>query len=384
MKHSRSMVKKNGAELEVLELEINENMRIFYNVGHALREIRDKKLYKSLGYIRFDDYCKERLQISRVQSKRLIISSEVMDNLKGKFTILPASEVQILPLANLPSKQQCEVWKKVIKIAPKTSSGFPKITGKLVESIVYEMTAHLLYEKRKLDIIKPSNWWSFGQPKYRKPKDFEGSIPGEIYANALYYFAPQKGIAVDAMAGSGMLKQVYQDRERWQKELDFELEVHLFDKFPQEPFATQLDIKEHDATKPLPIKADWIFIDPPYFRQSSHLYQGDLAQTQDYTTYLKVMTQVFKAMYQSLRNKGVFCVYITAYSNINENAEIHDIPFDLMQLGIKHQFKLIHRVYVSRGEQQRMNAGHINIKAKRNRKMISDACELLVFRKVRK
>lgn len=74
-----------------------------------------------------------------------------------------------------------------------------------------------------LDIIKPSDWWAFSRPKWRRDPHFPGSIPGEVYANALYYFSPREGIAVDAMAGSGMLCRVYQDRSLWQKDSAFKL-----------------------------------------------------------------------------------------------------------------------------------------------------------------
>ena len=90
--------------------------------------------------------------------------------------------------------------------------------------------------KANLDIIKPSDWWAFGHPKWRSDSDFPGSIPGEIYANALYYFAPATGVAVDPMAGSGMLQRVYDDRAKWQKDIQFELQVHLFHLNPARNF----------------------------------------------------------------------------------------------------------------------------------------------------
>ena len=105
-----------------------------------------------------------------------------------------------------------------------------------------------------LDIIKPSDWWAFGQPKWRKEEDFSGSIPGEIYANALYYFAPQVGVAVDAMAGSGMLKRVYEDRELWQR-----IQILALRFICTISILAADYIEKHDAKKPLPIKADWIF-----------------------------------------------------------------------------------------------------------------------------
>jgi hypothetical protein len=233
----------------------------------------------------------------------------------------------------------------------------------------------------ELDVIKPSNWWAFGRPKWQQD-GFKGGIPGEVYANALYYFGPSKGIVADGMAGSGMLRRVYYDRIMWQRNRQFDLEIKLYDMYPCEPFASQYDIKPHNMTKPLPEMVDWLFIDPPYYRIAENLYQGSLATTREYSTYCEIMNKIIQAASDSLCTGGVLCLFTTAYMDItNPSSENIDVPADMRNIAISVGFEPRARVYVSRGEQQRPNAGFMNLKAKMNLRMFSDVCELLVFTK---
>jgi hypothetical protein len=227
-----------------------------------------------------------------------------------------------------------------------------------------------------LDIIKPSDWWAFGHPKWRKEEDFPGSIPGEIYANALYYFAPKTGVAVDAMAGSGMFKRVYDDRERWQKDSAFDLEIHLLDIHPCRNF-----IQNHDARKPLPIKADWIFIDPPYFGQSNHLFDGDLAAAKDYTEYLELLKEVIVALTASLLPNGKLCIFLPKWSGLKPENPNYDVPADAYSLAINAGLHWIDAAFVSRARQQEPGSARKNNAAKRYRRMRSDTCVLNVFEK---
>jgi len=228
-----------------------------------------------------------------------------------------------------------------------------------------------------LDIIKPSDWWAFGHPKWRQEEDFPGSIPGEIYANALYYFAPRTGVAVDAMAGSGMFNRVYDDRDRWQKDSAFDLEIHLFDLHPCRNF-----IQKHDARKPLPIKADWIFIDPPYFGQSNHLFDGDLAVAKDYAEYLELLKEVIVALTDSLLPNGRLCIFLPKWSGLKLENPNYDIPADAYSLAINAGLHWIDAAFVSRARQQEPGSAVKNNAAKRERRMRSDTCVLNVFQKL--
>ncbi|MEM9540625.1 MAG: hypothetical protein AAGA60_14120 [Cyanobacteria bacterium P01_E01_bin.42] len=228
--------------------------------------------------------------------------------------------------------------------------------------------------KANLDIIKPSDWWAFSHPKWRKEEDFPGSIPGEIYANALYYFAPRRGIAIDPMAGSGMLKRVYDDRERWQKDSNFNLQIHLFDLNPRRPF-----IKYHDIRKPLPIKADWIFIDPSYYGQSSHLYTDCLAFTENYRDYLAIMKEIIRALTKSLNYNGKLCIFLPKWSGLKFEDPNYNIPADVASIAIACGLNWLDTAYVSRGRQQEPGSAAKNNVAKRERRMRSDTCVLNVF-----
>lgn len=227
-----------------------------------------------------------------------------------------------------------------------------------------------------LDIIKPSDWWAFGQPKWRKEEDFPGSIPGEIYANALYYFAPQVGVVVDPMAGSGMLKRVYDDRELWQKDLDFNLEIYLYDLQPRRDY-----IEKHDAKKPLPVKADWIFLDPPYFGQSSHLFRDEFALSKNKNHYLSLLEEVIEAMAKSLNPNGKLCIFLPKWSGTRPEDPNSNIPADAYAFAIGSGLHWIDTTFVSRGRQQNPGSAIQNNIAKRDRRMRSDTCVLNVFKK---
>src|SRR5262245_10825089 len=68
------------SRLDELEAVVRDGLQAFYTVGHALREIRDSRLYREC-FETFDDYCRERWDISRVQGHRLISALEVREML---------------------------------------------------------------------------------------------------------------------------------------------------------------------------------------------------------------------------------------------------------------------------------------------------------------
>jgi hypothetical protein len=233
-------------------------------------------------------------------------------------------------------------------------------------------------QQANLDIIKPSDWWAFSRPKWRRDADFPGSTPGEVYANALYYFAPKRGVAADPMAGSGMLGRVYRDRRLWEKDSAFKLKILLSDIDPRRP-----NIRRHDARKPLKTRADWIFLDPPYYGQSDHLYEGGLARARTYRGYLKQLAKVISAMTQSLSPGGRLCLLLPKWSGKASRDLNHDLPGDARELATEVGLKWLDSAYVSRGRQQERGFGYQNIAAKRARRLVSDTCVLNVFEKRR-
>lgn len=86
------------------ERVIERGLNTFVEVGAALLEIRDNRLYSD-GYNTFEHYCRERWGMSRIHAHRLIEAADVTNNLLPMGNILPTSERQARPLAGLPLRQ---------------------------------------------------------------------------------------------------------------------------------------------------------------------------------------------------------------------------------------------------------------------------------------
>jgi len=141
-------VNQRFAELEHI---INSNLMAFYAVGGALREIKNSRLYKLIGYSRFEDYCVERWDIHYAHAKRLEGASLVVDNLKSSPNwrgFFPQNESQVRPLTRLNQEQQRQVWKRVVEMAP-VAQDKPKITTKLVKKIIAELIGNGTEEPQK-------------------------------------------------------------------------------------------------------------------------------------------------------------------------------------------------------------------------------------------
>ena len=83
----------------LLEQRIKKGLNTFIEVGVALMEIRERKLYR-LRHERFQDYCRERWGIKRAHAYRLISAVEVLDNLSPTGDT-PKTERQVRPLTTL-------------------------------------------------------------------------------------------------------------------------------------------------------------------------------------------------------------------------------------------------------------------------------------------
>lgn len=128
----------------ILEREVE---RAFYKAGCALKELRDRKLYKST-HSSFEQYCEDRFGMRRRHPYRLIDAATVVDNIlqlcpnrtqnesdtKKNKLIIPTSEWQIRSLTRLEPQQQREVWIKAVELA-----GNKAPSGKVVSELASEI-----------------------------------------------------------------------------------------------------------------------------------------------------------------------------------------------------------------------------------------------------
>lgn len=138
-------------ERDRLKLE-REVERAFYRAGCALRELRDRRLYRST-HKTFKEYCQDRFGFTRRRSDYLIGAAEVVDNLSGEpkqkreplVLILPTSERQCRPLTKLEPEQQREIWREAVK-----SSKGKVPSGKVVSDLVAKIQGKSKLKKRQV------------------------------------------------------------------------------------------------------------------------------------------------------------------------------------------------------------------------------------------
>ena len=138
-----------------------------------------------------------------------------------------------------------------------------------VHSAMTEADARSLRSSRDLPattpVIRPTDNWSFSNLLWPRIDGWDGHgyIPGDLYANCLWYYALNGDVVVDPMAGSGMLLRVWEDRAKWIDDESWNVNIVLSDLFPRGPYEEQ--ITACDLLEGFPVaRADYIIVDPPY------------------------------------------------------------------------------------------------------------------------
>ena len=110
---SLALSKAEAKQLSACETVIEKGLQTFFEVGSALLTIRQQKLYRE-SHGSFEEYCRQRWQMSRSYANRLIGASSVVRNLVPIGTI-PTRENQVRPLTQLEPEQQREAWEAAIE-----------------------------------------------------------------------------------------------------------------------------------------------------------------------------------------------------------------------------------------------------------------------------
>jgi hypothetical protein len=136
-----TLARHERTELQQREAVIERGRRSFYEMGEALRAIRDSRLYRET-HERFEDYVEERWEISRSAADRLIQAFSVVKSLPalGEGVPAPANEAQAAALASIPESTLPDLWQRVTDRARELGTA---ITAKLVKRVVEEHEAAL-------------------------------------------------------------------------------------------------------------------------------------------------------------------------------------------------------------------------------------------------
>lgn len=158
---SEELTQDEERERHRLELRVE---RAFYEAGVALRELRDKRLYRST-HRTFEEYCQDRFGYTRRRPYQLIEAAIVFENLCTNGTqnnnatnelctigtqnnslpvgkdILPTSERQVRDLINLEPDEQRLVWRQAVEQA-----GNKVPNGRIVKGIVERLKEKPLFK----------------------------------------------------------------------------------------------------------------------------------------------------------------------------------------------------------------------------------------------
>jgi hypothetical protein len=123
-----------------LNAMIAQGMDAFVEVGLAILEVRDSKLYRE-EFATFEDYCKVRWSFTARRATQLVSSVQVVKGLAQEgVTDLPRTDAQAMPLVSVPKGKRAEVWQEAQETAKKEGRKSPrrqdvakaasKVTGK--------------------------------------------------------------------------------------------------------------------------------------------------------------------------------------------------------------------------------------------------------------
>lgn len=120
---------RSGRSLDELKGIVSAGLTSFVEVGRALAEIRDRKLYRET-HKTFEAFCSDEWGMNKRYANRLICGSDIVEAM-GPMGPVPQTERQARPLTRVPLDEQAEVWRQAVDTAP---GG--KVTAKHVASVV--------------------------------------------------------------------------------------------------------------------------------------------------------------------------------------------------------------------------------------------------------
>lgn len=113
---------------------IESGFQTFVDVGNALLEIRDSRLYRQ-DFDTFEEYCRERWKMTKPHAHRLICAAETVANLVPVGTV-PTTERQVRPLSKLAPDQQREAWSIASRISPSPTAAQVEEVAKTIERAI--------------------------------------------------------------------------------------------------------------------------------------------------------------------------------------------------------------------------------------------------------
>jgi len=235
-----------------------------------------------------------------------------------------------------------------------------------------EVTAREMERTKYGFDLRERNMWNFDQPDLRFGKsNFKGRLPGQIIANALFYYTEPGAVVVDPFAGSGTLGDVIDVLPYFSNR-----KYKLYDIEPIDPRITR-----HDTIKMgIPEQSesvDYVFLDPPAEFYSAKAPDGtEQEPSVALADFLLKFKGLVRETHRVLKTGGKASVVVEpAFTSKG----YLDFPFELTKLFTEQNFKIIGKAYLPK----RSSTGVKGVlPAEVHRQLKSDCRELLTFQKI--
>jgi hypothetical protein len=159
---------EESRDLVRLEKVIEGGLQTFVEVGAALAEIRDRRLYR-IEHKTFEAYCRDKWNIGRTYAHRLMASNDTVEMLPVGNK--PTSERQVRPLTKLPKEKRAEAWQRAVEASP---SGQP--TAADVEAAVEEVAVVPATRTPRVVIDAAERIWAVAKGHLDKIIDQDASL----------------------------------------------------------------------------------------------------------------------------------------------------------------------------------------------------------------
>lgn len=136
--------------LSLCESVIEKGLNTFVEVGNALFEIRNNKLYRD-KFTTFESYCRDRWNLKRQRAYELMDAAAVVNTLSEisdkneqdsqVSIIVPTKESHAAALSKVPEEFRSEVWEKALE---KNQSSGKVITAKMIDNIAKELVNNVI------------------------------------------------------------------------------------------------------------------------------------------------------------------------------------------------------------------------------------------------
>jgi hypothetical protein len=219
--------------------------------------------------------------------------------------------------------------------------------------------------------LKERNVWSFDVPDPRFGKSgYKGRLPGQVVANALFYFTEPGAVVVDPMAGGGTTGDIIENLPYFNNRRCKMYDVEPSDSRIVRANILQTGIPEQSAS------IDYVFVDPPadFYPRGDESDFSPAAAKAD--TLMKFKT-IARESARILKSRARLTVIVEPSVG---SFGVIDFPFEVNMVMKELGMNLIGKVYLPR----RSDASklHAVTSSEGLRPMVSDCREMLTFEKM--